>query len=456
MSLYGTGRSEGIGATFLIAAIVVIVQLVGAWARPQGTDLELLARIGVPALGGALCYRFLRAQGRSRYAGFLVGIAYGLSPWLVGIAQAPREQLAAALAPLALEAVVRCDRPSTRRAWLPWTWLCLSLPFVAGPTVVAAVCAALCLMGFVRTVTCGDRDDERPSLPSLLLATTLAALAAAQWLWLDALAPWLDTTTPTSPAALLTTYRSGPGSFDLAAALRVPGPLLLVMAALGVLRRQRHVDVGAWSLLALLGAVPSTLPLVPGLTSTAFGLDALPLLPTVAFWLSLLAFAVLGAAGLDDFLDNPVRRRTALPWLLAGVVATGPLLPSFGASEPRQEWPLVLTAMSLVTLLPLWRRLGILRFKNVLAVVALVALTIPPLQALVGMHAQSATPLAEAALRPLAWNPAHPPLHYAGLLAGLLASSVWALLLLAAARRRAAQQAPPVRAAITRRRQRPN
>ena len=79
MSLYGTGRSEGIGATFLIAAIVLVVQLVGAWARPQTTDLELLARICVPALGGALCYRFLRAQGRSRYAGFLVGIAYGLS-----------------------------------------------------------------------------------------------------------------------------------------------------------------------------------------------------------------------------------------------------------------------------------------------------------------------------------------------------------------------------------------
>ena len=30
------------------------------------------------------------------------------------------------------------------------------------------------------SVTCGDRDDERPSLPGLLTATSLAALAAAQ------------------------------------------------------------------------------------------------------------------------------------------------------------------------------------------------------------------------------------------------------------------------------------
>ncbi len=456
MSLYGTGRGEGIGATFLIAAIVLVVQLVGAWARPQATDLELLARICVPALGGALCYRFLRAQGRSRYAGFLVGIAYGLSPWLVGMAQAPREQLAAALAPLALEAVVRCDRPSSRRAWLPWTWLCLSLPFLAGPTIVAAACAALCLMGLVRTVACGDRDDERPSLPGLLTATSLSALAAAQWLWLDALAPWLDAEVTTSPDTLLTTYRSTPGSFDLATALRVPGPLLLVMAALGVLRRQRHVDVGAWTFLAGLGALPRVLQWVPGYDLVSHGLDALPLLPTAAFWWCLLAFAVLGAAGLDDFLDNPVRRRTALPWLLAGVVAVGPLLPSFGASEPRQEWPLVLTAIALVTLLPLWKRLGILRFKTVLVGVALVALTIPPLQALVGMHAQSATPLAEAAMRPLAWNTAHPLLHYGGLLANLVASSAWAVVLFVAARRRAALQAPTVRAAITRRRQKPS
>ena len=66
MSLYGTGRGEGIGATFLIAAIVLVVQLVGAWARPQATDLELLARICVPALGGAPGVQSARYAGEPR------------------------------------------------------------------------------------------------------------------------------------------------------------------------------------------------------------------------------------------------------------------------------------------------------------------------------------------------------------------------------------------------------
>ena len=453
MSLYGSGRREGISAALLIATLVVLVHLLAAWSHADPLQLRELPRFLVPALAGSLCDRFLRAQGRSRYAAFLAGCAYGLSPWLVSMTMLPREQFAAALAPLALEAAVRCDRPSMRRTWLPWTWLCIALPFVAGVTVVGVACALLCAAGFVRTTTCGDRDDERPSLPGILTVAVLGAAAAAHLVWLDALSPWLGAQPTVSADDVLTTYRSAPGSCDAAALLRVPGPLLLVFMALGLLRRQRHVDTPTWLALALVGVAPALLSSVPWLANATPLLGAVPTLPAAAFWLTLLALTVLATAGLDDFLDNPVRRRTALPWLLAGVVASAPLLPIFSAKEPRQEWPVMLTMMSLATLLPLWRRLGILRFKNVLAAVALMTLAIPPLQALVGMHVQRtlpAVPLGDVGTHPLVWTDDHPAWHYTGLLAAIGATTIWALVVAWRHRRRVAGAAPVARGAITR------
>jgi len=160
-------------------------------------------------------------------------------------------------------------------------------------------------------------------------------------------------------------------------------------------------------------------------------------------------FAAFTGAGADAAAMSFSFDR-ALPWLLAAAVFTGPLLPTFAAAEPRQEWPVVLTVLSLTTMLPLWRRLGILRFKNVLAAVALVALAIPPLQALVGRHVQpGAAPLGEGASR-FGWNGAHPLLHYVGLAALLLASLGWASVGWLRERRRRASSAAPQRGAITR------
>ena len=81
-------------------------------------------------------------------------------------------------------------------------------------------------------------------------------------------------------------------------------------------------------------------------------------------------------------------------------------------------------------LLPTWRRVGILRFKNVLATATLLALAVPALQVL---PAGAGTPLAAAPhgeghavgmfarlLHDLAWRPAW---HYSGLLAVLLVST---------------------------------
>ncbi len=449
MSLYGTGRSEGIGAVLLIGAIVLLVRAIAAWPTDIDELLLGLQPALLPALGGMLCYRFLRAQGRSRYAGFLVGAAYGLSPWLLSIASVPREQLAAALAPLALEAACRCDRPSWRARWLPWSWFCIALPFLAGLTVIGVLTSLLCAAAFVRTLTCGDRDDERPAGPGFLLAAIAAIAAIGNLVWLDPLGAWLGPLEAMSPMAVLSTHRPQLLGFDVAAVLRVPGPVLLTFAALGLLRRQRHVDSSVWLGLALAGGLPTLIAGIPLLHAASPLWMASPLLPAAAWWLSLLAIAVLGAAGLDDFLGLPMRRRTALPWLLAIAVAVSPLIPAFGARAPEREWPLTVTFLALTVLLPTWRRLGILSFKNWLAAAVLVTLAIPALQVIPLPTASPAAPLGEfAPPGPRVEVPMAPPLwHYSGLLAACVCGG-WLWLSAAARKRHARPQPIAAKAAI--------
>src|SRR5699024_7582687 len=151
-------------------------------------------------------------------------------------------------------------------------------------------------------------------------------------------------------------------------------------ALLGLLRRQRHVRGAAWWPTALLGGVPALLASVPILQAATTAWIAHPQLAATAWWLTLVAVTVLGAAGLDDFLELPLRRRTALPWLLAAAVACAPLLPVFGARVPDREWPLTATFVALPLLLTCWRRIGFLRFKNWLAVMVMVTLAIPLVQ----------------------------------------------------------------------------
>jgi hypothetical protein len=151
---------------------------------------------------------------------------------------------------------------------------------------------------------------------------------------------------------------------------------------------------------------------------------------------------VLGAAGLDDFLDLPLRRRTALPWLLALAVIGAPWLPLCGARVPEREWPLTATFVALALMLPAWRQLGILRFKNWLAAMALVALAIPMLQVWSEPYGPPA-PLGETAARaPAGFDAllARPAWHYAGLLVALVGGCVLAMF--ARRRTRHASSAP--------------
>jgi hypothetical protein len=380
VSLYGTGRGEGITAALLIAAIVVAVRALGCWLANAPIGEDELQAAALPALGGLLCYRFLRAQGRSRYGAFLAGAAYGLAPWLTAIAPDPREQLAAVLAPLALEAACHCDRPNRRDAWLPRAWLCFAAPLTAGVTVVGIVASALALAVLVRTVLCGDRDDERPPARGIALAVAASVLAAVNIAWIDPFAPWVGDTGPIATERVLSAHRPAEPGIDLPALLRVPGPALLSLAVLGLMRRQRHVRARTWCAFAVLGALPTLAATVPVLRGALATWADPAVVAAGSWWLTLIAITVLAAAGLDDFLELPLRRRRALPWLLAAAVAGAPLLPALGARVPEREWPLTATLVAMPLLLSVWRRLGFLRFKNWLAAVVLLTLSIPLLQ----------------------------------------------------------------------------
>lgn len=380
VSLYGTGRREGCIAAAGVAAFALVAHLLAA-AQAGGRDLRAASAAladGAPsALAGVLMYRCLRAHGRSRYAAFLGGAGYALAPWLQAIAALPREQWAAALAPLALEVAHRCHRPDQRRTFLPWAPLLLAAPFVVGPAWLPLLTAGVALVHLAIAARAGDLGERLGLVRRFATAVAMAtAVAVAAWC-IDAAGPWLAATGTLRPAAVLAAHRTTTAGTDLPALLRLAGPVLLMFAALGVLRRQRHAKLRIWLPVAALGVVPTLLKAGGVLPGHGRWLD----LAVVGWWLPLLAVTVLGAAGLDDFLDQPQRRRNALPWLWSSAALGGPLLPLV-AIAPDREWPLVAAVLLLALLLPFWRRIGILRFKNTLTTAALLTLLVPALQVL--------------------------------------------------------------------------
>lgn len=407
MSLYGTGRREGIAAVLLLGTLALLVRATAAWLGDAAEPLAALQPALLPALGGMLCYRFLRAQGRSRYAGFLAGLAYALSPWLLAIGARPSEQFAAALAPLALEAGWQCRRPAARALWLRWSWLCLAAPWLAGASAVAAFATTLAVGQILRCVATRDLDGERLPLRATLPPFALAAAAIGLALALPVAADWPPTgALPMAPERVLALHRLEVPGLDLAAVLRVPGAVLLALAGLGALRRQRQVYAPAWTGLALLGLLPAALAAVADATAIDDGLFARlcavdPWLLASVWWLWLVAVTTLGAAGLDDFLEAPQKRGDAMHWLLAIAVAAAPLLPGLGANEPHREWLLAASLLALPLLLPTWRALGMLRFKNVLAAAALLAMAAPALQVRMPRAAPPAAPLGERHFAPV-------------------------------------------------------
>jgi len=429
MSLYGTGRKEGIAAVCLIGILTAVAHLLAALRFEElgfaGLGESAYVTITTGSLGGMLTYRFLRAQGRSRYAAFLGGIAYGMSPLFAGLIDSPREQIAAALVPLGLEAAAQLDRPTTMRRWLPWAGLCLALPFAVGVTVVATLATTLALAMIALTaMRCGRGDDRLPlrqTGTSLLLGT----VALSNLIWLAPLHAWLGSGNATEVQSVLS------GETTPMVIVRVVGPFLVWFALLGILRRQRNVMTSFWLVLALVGAAPTAMLAIPGVSASLPNVFTAWAVPAMSWWLSVLAITVMGTAGLDDWLDQPQRRRGAHLWLLVLTLFVAPALPLAGASINPVHLATVLGTFGVLATVTLgWRRLGVLRFKNILSGVALIAFAMPVIlqsQAPAAFGAPMGESAPRSVERAIELLMTHPWWHFAGivgavLIAGLIAT----------------------------------
>lgn len=458
MSLYGTGRREGILAVVVMTLIIVFVHAIaearaGVWPSDWQGPAE---QAGLAAVGGALFYRFLRSLDRSRFAAFLAGTAYALAPWFAAIAVLPREQAAAALAPLALEVATRAVRPDQSRRWLPWAGLFIAIPFAAGVTTVACFAALLATVQLVRAIVEVEAEDRPARAVGVFAAVVTGAAAATSLVWLDLGAPWFGLSLAPSTIEVLAAHRAPSLGLDVAAFVRLPGPVLLLFALLGLMRWQRRASNVGWLMIALVGAVPMLLltfwPAFAELRSSS------PQLTTIAaagWWTALLATTVLGAAGLDDFLELPLRRPFALRLLLMIALVSAPAL-LFDARAPGQEWPLIVAFVAIAALLAMWRRLGILQFKNVLAVIAVLALAAPALQTLavterLDIDVLPARPVTEvdpiAAFERQGWLyvASRPHWYYSGLVGAL----AWSLIAAVMPRRRRTNPSPAPSSAST-------
>ncbi len=419
MSLYGSGRREGVIAAIALACVAMLVHTLGSmtglsdgyegdqtlasgmatahglaaigepllwdpmgsgaplwtrgaellyppwWLLGRGQDaywLPLLAALH-SALACALGFRFLRAQGRSRYAAFVAGAAYGLGAHMGSLSGHLAEVAAIAWAPLPIEVFLRYARSERNRMLGACLAPALALPFITGGTVTATCVTATIVLWLVRRALHDPSRRMSMFATGTASAAVLLLLTAPIWLC-QADAPGVPVDLPPPP--------------DLLGALqRVAGPLLPFFTALGLMRHQRHTPAERWLPIGLLGiGIAVLLPLVP---SPFAGPAPWQETPEALWWPLHLALVVLGASGLDDFLDQPLRRRAATVWLLVASASIAPLGFLLGADTHRfHVEATVLLALSL--LFTCWRWLGILGFKTVLAAAAVCWLATSTLQ----------------------------------------------------------------------------
>lgn len=378
MSLFGTGRKEGVLAACLLALLVSLAHLATGLGGELLHDVETrpnptTAVLG--AIGAVLVYRLLRAQGRTRYAAFVGGAAYGMSPLVTGLDGALREQFAMATVPLALEAAYQAARPSRRAWYLPWLATFLALPFATGASVLAVLGSGLTVMVLAQATWQARSTETRLPLPGLLLAVLCGALAAFALVRLDLFAPLVG------PLAAEPVEDVFDGPPTLLGTTRLVGPLAAWFALFGMLRHQRQASPWTWLPIALLGLVPTFVVLLEPVHAAVQTWRWWPFVPAPAWWLPLLAIIVLGSAGLDDWLEQPLRRHRAHLVVLLVTLIASPLLAlpasDGGFTDAVQLATVLGTFAGIAAVSVTWRRLGVLRFKNLLSAASITACALP-------------------------------------------------------------------------------
>ncbi|MDA0374861.1 MAG: hypothetical protein O2865_13840 [Planctomycetota bacterium] len=487
MSLFGTGRKEGIGAVLVLIALVIVQHApswwgvgagetgspfvqgleqaaaavrAGSWPswNPLSGDGSRFAASGVArfyppywplafgwttlawicvahaALAAALTYRMLRALAASRYSAFLGGGLYAMGWFLTCAWSSPREAFAACWLPWIVTCAWNLLFPRRRATSAVLLGAALTAPFLTGGTATAALGVALGGLCVVAGLFRIDRVDRGPTVAAAASALALAFLFTAP-LWV----PWLSAGAQASP-----TTADGPipiagllglaspdlfgesgssvpdairaardGAPDVAFAL-YPGGLVFLVALLGLLRPKRTWIPLFWICVAGLALVlVIEHPLTRAVHVVAPFLTEHPAAPLAVFHLGVV---VLLALGLENFFDAPRARPLALPTasvtllLLVGAATATLLLAdpaTLTASEGPEEWldrmrltaPRVLMATAALALVFLtWQRHGVLRLKQLVAVLALGEVLILGL----AHHAKSSPLARSAAGAPLA------------------------------------------------------
>ena len=366
------------------------------------------------ALASLLMYRFVRAQPTSRFVAFLGGGLWGLGWFFQAQLDRLPEAAACAWLPLCLESLWRLTRPGNRRGATAALAVGVAAMVMTGGFAVTRV--ALLALGLMTAwnIQRLGASDRLATLGSLAIGG-LGALLLCAPAWLD----WLQFAAVLEPADPLGTplpagavwgvlsptllssdalHELGPrlvARESLALAL-FPGTATLLFAVMGFVRPSPAQPRWPWLTLAALGLYLSVDAPGAGFLRDATGLASAR--PGATLLLLHLGLLVLACNGLNAFLDAPYRRPVAIPLLatasvLSAGAAAGALLlqpelsggallgwlgghgvdaiEAAAAVARRALLPTTSVLLLLGLMFLVWRRMGVLRFKQALAAVVL-------------------------------------------------------------------------------------